>query len=71
MGFGKGLTAAGIMSLGIAVYFLSAIVPGAFDNFFGANTTGWDAGTVALWSLIPLAIIALLVMRFAPSGKGE
>lgn len=68
MALAKDLTAGSIMALGIAVYFLSAVIPGALTNFFGANTTTWDSGTVALWVLIPLAIVALLVMRFAPSG---
>lgn len=64
---------AAIFGLAIAVYFLSALVPGAISNFFDANTTGWDAGTVALWGIIPLAIIGLVVFKFVPrdGSKGE
>jgi len=60
-----------IFSIGIGVYFLSALIPGALNNFFGANTTDWDAGTVALWGLIPLAIIAGIVLFFVPRGDQE
>jgi hypothetical protein len=64
-------TAGGILLLGISIYFLSAVIPGAISNFFDANTTGWDAGTIALWALIPLAIVAVLVMVFVPSRGGK
>lgn len=67
------LSPTSILVLGIGIYFLSAVIPGALSNFFGANTTGWDTGTVALWGLIPLAIVAVLVFIFVPKGgsKGE
>lgn len=61
-----------IFGIALGIYFLSALVPGAMDNFFAADTTGWDTGTIALWGIIPLAIIGLLVMKFVPRGnKGE
>lgn len=65
----KALSIGLIFSVGIGVYFLSALIPGALNNFFGANTTDWDAGTVALWGLIPLAIIAGIVLFFIPSSN--
>lgn len=67
------LTPGAILTLGIGIYFLSAVIPGAISNFFGANTTGWDTGTIALWALIPLAVVAVLVFVFMPKsgGKGE
>lgn len=65
------LTAGGILALGIGIYFLSAVIPGALTNFFGADTSGWDSGTVALWALIPLAIVAVLVMVFVPRSGGK
>lgn len=73
VGWGENLklNPASILVLGIAIYFLSAVIPGAISNFFGANTTGWDTGTVALWGLIPLAIIAVLVFVFVPKGGGK
>ena len=63
---------AGILGLGIAIYFLAAVIPPAITSFFAASTTGWNAATVALFGLIPLAIVALLVFLFVPrGGKGE
>lgn len=65
------ITATAIMALGIGVYFLSAVMPGALGNFFGADTTGWDTSTIALWGLIPLAIVAGIVLTFVPRGGSE
>lgn len=65
------ITAAGIMVLGIGLYFLSAILPGALDNFFTANTTAWDTSTIALWGLIPLAVIAGVVLVFVPRAGSD
>jgi hypothetical protein len=68
------LSASVIMGIGIAIYFLSAVLPGAFDNFFATDTSGWDAGTASLWVLIPLAAIALVVLglvgKMGGGGKG-
>lgn len=59
-------------AIGIALllYIIAAILPGAFDNFFGANTTGWDTGTAALYLLIPLFVVIFLIRHFAKSGGG-
>lgn len=67
----NGLTIAGIFVLGVGLYFLSAILPGAITNIFSANTTTWDAGSVALWAIIPLAVIAAVVLVFVPRGSNE
>lgn len=66
-----GLNARSIFLLGIGVYFLAAILPAAITTFFNADTSGWDAGTAALWAIIPLAIIGLLVMKYVPGGSGK
>lgn len=67
----RAISAGAVLAIGIGIYFLSAVVPGALTNFFSANTTGWDTGTTALWALIPLAVVAMLVMIFIPSNGGE
>lgn len=69
MAVGKGLTVGSIFALALGIYFLSALIPGALNNFFGADTSSWDSGTVALWTIIPLAIIGLLVFAFVPKGS--
>lgn len=62
----KGMSIGAIVGLAIGVYVLAAILPSALSNFFNASTAGWDAGTVALWGIIPLVIIAVLLIRFLP-----
>lgn len=71
MGLGTGLTVAGIFSLAIGVYFLAALVPGAMDTLFSVNTTAWDTSSATLWTLIPLAIIAGIVLIFIPRFGGS
>jgi hypothetical protein len=57
-------------AIGIALllYVIAAVLPGAFDNFFGANTTAWDPGTAALFLLIPLFVVIAILRRM---GKGD
>lgn len=60
------------MVLAISIYFLAALLPSALNTFFNTDTTGWDTGTVALWLLIPLAIVAGVALIFVPKGgRGE
>ena len=57
-------------AIGVAIllYVVAAILPGAFNSIFGANTTGWSSGTIALWGLIPLFVVIFLVRYFS---KGD
>lgn len=54
-----------VIGVVLALYVVAALVPGAFDNFFGVNTTAWDSGTAALFLLIPLIIAIALIRRFS------
>lgn len=65
----NGLSVGSIFAIALGVYFLSALVPPALDNFFSVNTDGWDTGTASLWVIIPLAIVALIVLHFIPSSS--
>ena len=60
-----------VIGLVLLVVIIAALVPVAFGQFFSANTTGWDAGTVALWTLIPLAIAIVLVRSFIQSRSSD
>lgn len=60
-----------IIGIALGIYVLAAILPGAFDNFFGADTSGWDDGTAALWLLIPLAVVVTIVIRYFDYGEGS
>lgn len=60
----------------IALVLISALMPTAITNWMGANTTGWDPATLAIWNIGPLVIVggiimAIFVALFARSkGKG-
>jgi len=56
-----------IIGIALGLYVLAAVLPSALNAFFDADTTGWDAGTVALWGLIPLLVIIFLVRRYSKS----
>jgi TRAP-type mannitol/chloroaromatic compound transport system permease small subunit len=66
------MDAKGYILLAVGIIVLAAVVPAAITSFFAADTSGWDAGTVALWTVIPLVIVAVLLLSFfRGSGKGE
>ncbi len=65
-----GVSANQIFLIGIGVYFASAILPGALDNFFAADTLTWDAGTAAIWGLIPLAVLFVVVTAYMGRQAG-
>lgn len=55
------------LTLGLifAVNVLAPQITGVFDT----NTTGWDAGTAALWVVIAVVIVAgLLYLFLRPTG---
>lgn len=64
------LGARNILLIAIGIYFLSAVIPSALDNLFGADTTNWSVSARALWDILPLAIVAVLVFAFMPKGLG-
>lgn len=65
----KGVNPGSIMGVALAIFFVAAVIPAAISSFFNASTEGWSASTVALWALIPLAIIGLLILHFIPGGR--
>lgn len=72
----SGAVIGGLIVFSIAIFVAAAILPGAIDSVFDANTTGWDAGTVALWTIVPLVVVAgvlLMILRMTGvvGGRGE
>lgn len=51
----------------IAVYFLGALLPSIITGLLGVNTSGWDASTIALWSVVTLIVIAGVVLGIKKS----
>lgn len=56
-----------VIAMAVAILVIAIIFPIALDNFFGADTTSWDADTVLLWGIIPL--VALLAVVLFVLGK--
>lgn len=55
----------------IGMLLASLLIPIAITNVINADQTGWDASTIALWAIIPLAIvIGLVIAVFRSSGLG-
>lgn len=51
-----------IITLMVAILFISTLMPVAFDQFYAANVTAWDAAIVPLWEMIPLfAVLGLVI----------
>lgn len=55
-----------IIMIGLSLYVLSAILPGAFDNFFNTSTASWDSGTASLWVIIPLVVVVAVLLAYLP-----
>ena len=43
----------------IAVILVANVV---LPTVFGANKTGWDTGTTAMWGVIGIALVAVLLL---------
>lgn len=55
---------AGMVALFIGAIFAGYILPPAISAIFNANTTGWDAGTAALWLVLAIIIVIAAVVLF-------
>ena len=53
-----------IIGIALAAIVVSAIVPTALTNLQAANTTTWDAGSIAVWGLLSIVVILAILMAF-------
>lgn len=51
-----------IINIFIVVLLAGILLPIAFGQIFNANTTGWDANTVTIFSLVPIISVVALVL---------
>lgn len=65
------LGVAAMVGLAIGIYVLAALIPGAITSLFGADTSSWDASTVALWAVVPIIVIAGILLVVLPRGGGK
>lgn len=48
---------------------IAALVPVGLLSYFAANTSGWDASTLAMWGILAIFFIIGLVMYLVPRSK--
>lgn len=51
-----------VIGLAIVAFVLGLIIPMAFTNLFGADTTSWDAQSVLMWAAIPAVILLVVII---------
>ena len=59
-----------IIGIVIGLVLLGALMPTAFSSIFNANTTGWDANTVTIFTLIPLFVAVIFIAKLALDIRG-
>jgi hypothetical protein len=52
------------IGLCISLVVVAAVVPTAITAIVGANTTGWDTGTIAIWGVLGIAVVGGIVARY-------
>lgn len=57
-----------IVSLAIAFFVASAMLPTAILNVYDANQTGWDQEAIDLWDMLP--VIGILTIFLALLALG-
>jgi len=54
-----------IVGLFVVAILASALLPTALTSLAGASTSGWSASSIAMWAVIPIAIlISIIVLLF-------
>jgi len=51
-----------IIAVSIGLIFVVGFLAPQITTFFDTDTTGWDAGSVALWGVIIVSVIAGVVI---------
>lgn len=51
-----------VIDLFITVILVAALIPVALTQIFGANTSEWDASSVALWGIIGIIVVIAVVL---------
>jgi len=52
----------------VASLLASILLPLSISNFLGADQSGWDAQTIALWAIIPIILVIALVIKLLKGG---
>lgn len=65
------MTPNAIIGMAISVLIVAAVLPDAITALFNVSTAGWSSGTVAIWNVLPLVIIAAIVISYYSAKKGQ
>jgi hypothetical protein len=49
----------------ISVVMVANVV---LPTVFGANKTGWDTGTTAMWTIVGISVVALMILLMYRGG---
>ena len=52
-----------IVTLVIGIYLLASLLPSAISSLNAANTTGWTAEQIAIWSVVSIVILAIIIIK--------
>lgn len=52
-----------IVGLVVGIFLFSALLPGAITALNGANTTGWTATQLAIYSVIAVVVLAAIIIK--------
>lgn len=68
-GFNARQVVGAIFAITLGVIFAVNLLAPQITGIFDTNTTGWDAGTAALWLVLGIVIVATLLYLFLkPAG---
>ena len=65
------MTPNAVIGLAISVLIVAAVLPDAISALFNVSTVGWSTGTVAIWNVLPLIIIAAIALSYYSVKKGQ
>lgn len=57
-----------LFALALGIIFTVNLVAPQISGIFDTNTTGWDAGTAALYAVIAITVVAVIVFLFLRIG---
>lgn len=57
------MDARNIVWIVIGVYLIASLLPSAISQLNAANTSGWTATQIAIWSVISIIIIAVVIIK--------
>lgn len=59
-----------VISIMLAIFLGSILLPIAFSEWFNASTSSWGTGAAALWPVIPImALIGMLYLFYNKYAK--